>query len=173
MPCKLQFANGSGGWTDITTTASSPLNCGATAPYQSITLNADGWKGNWNGTQIRIVRIADSAVLGTFSQILNCDVTTGNSSSTPTLDEDCNGQWDNFVAGAATFTRSSNGVWYSGDVQCSPRCGGVVPEGGNCYFELRGGGWDSIGSQSFDDNLNPPSSYPEWASCVVTGSTYN
>ncbi|MGE4444266.1 MAG: hypothetical protein AB7E37_04710 [Candidatus Altimarinota bacterium] len=44
---------------------------------------------------MRIIRTSDNSILGTFSQTLNCSTTSGSSSSTPNIDEDCNGSWDN------------------------------------------------------------------------------
>ncbi len=97
--CKLQFYTGSG-WSDIT--AATNLNCDANSTSASYNLNASGWKSNWNATQVRLVRKSDSSLMGVFAQTLSCSTTSGSSSSTPLIDEDCNGEWDNSTTGPAT-----------------------------------------------------------------------
>jgi len=115
--CKLQFYTGST-WTDIT--SASSVNCDATATNANYTLNADGWKANWGGTQIRIVRKSDLALEGTFSQTLVCTAQTYSLSSTPTIDEDCNGAWNNTggqsVSGCASTEKCMRGRWYDDNV---------------------------------------------------------
>lgn len=128
MPCKLQFYTGSA-WTDISSTVSSPLNCGTTVVSQNVTLNGDGWKSNWNGTQVRILRIADSSVLGTFAQMLSCSTTGGSSSSTPNIDEDCNGSWDNSTSSNSCQTYSgcnAGQTCWSGTYWSGTTCSGTV-----------------------------------------------
>jgi hypothetical protein len=91
--CKLQYYKNATTWTDISATT---YNCDTTLLNQSVTLPTDGWyTGNWNGAQIRTIRTSDSIALGTFPQTLLCAVTSGSVSSTPSIDEDCNGAWDN------------------------------------------------------------------------------
>jgi hypothetical protein len=90
--CKLQFYNGST-WTDITSGAN--VNCDTTISGGSFTLNADGWKDSWGATQVRLLRKSDSTAMGTFPQTLACSYINGSDSATPTIDEDCNGYWDN------------------------------------------------------------------------------
>ena len=88
--CKLQF-NNAGTWTDIASALS--LNCD-TNTSTTLSLNGDGWKSNWGGTPVRLVRNSDNSSVGTFAQNLNCTITSGNTSSTPNFDENCNGVWD-------------------------------------------------------------------------------
>ncbi len=99
--CKLQFYTGST-WTDIT--SGVDVNCDADSSSASYALNADGWKSSWNGTQIRLLRKSDLAVVGTFSETLACTTTSGSESQTPLIDEDCNGYWDNSTSyGCGTY----------------------------------------------------------------------
>ncbi len=102
--CKLQFSNG-GTWTDIASALN--LNCDSTT-NTTITLNDDGWKSNWGGTQIRLVRTGDGASVGTFPQTLSCTVTSGNTSSTPNYDENCNGVWNESSTANVSYDCSYN-----------------------------------------------------------------
>lgn len=105
--CKLQFYTGSI-WTDITSATST--NCDADSVSASYTLNADGWKASWDGTQIRLLRKSDSVVVGTFSQTLACVAATGSGSPTPTVDEDCNGSWDNATSYGCVYGCTQAGM---------------------------------------------------------------
>jgi hypothetical protein len=117
--CKLQFNNG-GTWGDIQSWLS--VNCD-TNTSATFTLNDDGWKNNWNGTQIRLVRTGDGVSVGTFPQTLVCSTTSGNTSSTPNYDENCNGNWNdsntvsvNYECGynsCSTYWTTCSGACYS------------------------------------------------------------
>lgn len=96
--CKLQYDK-SGVWTDISATT---YDCDSDLSSQSVTLPGDGWySGNWNGVNVRVVKENDSNVMGTFSNTLSCSSTSGSSSSTPNIDEDCDGSWN------------ETGTWYN------------------------------------------------------------
>ena len=92
-PCKLQFAGAGGVWTDIASAAS--LDCDAGQNATALTLNASGWKAAWGGTAVRLVRLSDAAVLGSFPQTLACVATFGSATAQPSFDANCNGNWDN------------------------------------------------------------------------------
>lgn len=95
--CKLQYYKNWTTWTDISTTT---YNCDSNLSNQLVNLPWDWWNSwNWNWMQIRIIRTNDSTVVGTFAQNLTCNSVSGSSSSTPNIDEDCNGSWDNLVGG--------------------------------------------------------------------------
>jgi len=100
--CRLQFFgygnSGAYTWTDITSATS--VNCDANSNSASYDLNADTWTyNNWNGTPIRLVRNSDSVAMGNFPQTLSCSVIAGSlDTPTPTIDEDCNGYWDDKVS---------------------------------------------------------------------------
>jgi hypothetical protein len=90
--CKLQFLDGAT-WVDIQD--ATLLNCDGNLSPTAFALNDDGWKSSWGGTQVRIVRIGDLVAAGTFSETLACSPVGGSSTSTPVIDEDCDGSWDN------------------------------------------------------------------------------
>jgi hypothetical protein len=80
-------------WVDID--AANSVNCDADSSH-TFDLNDDGWKNNWNGTQVRLTRRSDLAAVSTFPEPLVCDsLMLGSNSATPEIDEDCNGIWDN------------------------------------------------------------------------------
>lgn len=95
--CKIQFLNGSSVYTDVQSPTS--LDCDTAASSSTITLpSSSPWTGSGQSKTVRIVRISDSAVLGTFGTGLSCSSVSGSSSPTPNTDEDCNGNWDNAMA---------------------------------------------------------------------------
>ncbi|MGE4444239.1 MAG: hypothetical protein AB7E37_04575 [Candidatus Altimarinota bacterium] len=67
---------------------------------------------------MRIIRTSDNSILGTFSQTLNCSTTSGSSSSTPNIDEDCNGSWDNSTYYTATYQSGTNPCGAYGTTYC-------------------------------------------------------
>jgi hypothetical protein len=119
--CKLQFFASGSTWTDIT--SATNLNCDATLSTTAYNLNADGWKVNWGGTQVRVLRVSDSVALGTFGTTLACSWKPGSTDkdSSKNIDEDCDGNWNN---------TTSNTL--SGDAACQAQGGG-----NNCMTE-----WD-------------------------------
>lgn len=138
--CKLQFNVSGSIWADITSAAS--VNCDANSNNAAYSLNASGWKASWNGTQVRLVRNSDSEIMGTFPQILSCSATAGSATPTPTIDEDCDGNWDDLEYESCSQW-GQWGVWnfYSDpicsnflgypeeQVWCTPYCdGGCVPQ---------------------------------------------
>lgn len=104
--CKLQFRNASLSWVDLLS-----VNCDANgSAIGTISLPSDGWYGgSWSSVDVRLLRVMDSSVLGTVGQ-LTCSSTTGAASATPSLDENCNNQWDD--------TTSSSYVGCPGSQSC-------------------------------------------------------
>jgi len=96
------------------------VNCDAVSNNVTYILNSVGWRINWGGTQLRLVRNSDSSVMGVFPQALSCNVTSGSSSPTPSIDEDCDGLWDNQVS--QQVTSCANGS--SGGP--APTCGATI-----------------------------------------------
>lgn len=90
--CTLQNYNGSA-WIDI-----ASVNCNAAASSAAYSVSNVG--SNWGGRQLRLA-VGGSAV-ATFPQTLACSARAGSASATPTIDEDCNGVWDNYVAGGSS-----------------------------------------------------------------------
>ena len=133
--CKLQYENG-GSWYDISSATS--LNCDANASSQSYSLNGDGWKSGWNGTQVRLVRKSDGVSMGTFSQTLSCNSTGPSGSSTPNVDEDCNGSWNNTSQNCTTtYDTSGCTTMCQSYYGSSSYCNGIISGcGGNgCWCE--------------------------------------
>lgn len=89
--CTIQYQRNNSSWANL-----SSVNCdaaGSAAGTQN--LPTDGWPGGaWSTSAIRLVRNSDNLVLCTLGQV-RCTSTTGSSVPTPTIDEDCNGHWDN------------------------------------------------------------------------------
>jgi hypothetical protein len=126
--CKLQFYTGSG-WSDITSAAN--VNCDADSASAPFTLNGDGWKPNWNGTQVRLLRKSDSSTMGVSPAPLSCVNVPGSATPTPTIDEDCDGYWDNSTCSFCSYYQKKwcmdNQFWSSNDSTCT---GSVTPCGG-------------------------------------------
>lgn len=141
--CKLQYYTGST-WADITNAAS--LNCDGNYS-NSYYLNGDGWKSNWGGTQVRVVRSSDNAVAGTFPTTLSCTPMAGSSTSTPNVDEDCNGYWDDYyynsgqqVSGCPNGSACLDYYYYPSSSNCTgsgsyygTQCSGSSSEIDACY----------------------------------------
>lgn len=108
--CKLQY-NKNWTWTNISETT---YNCDNTLSNQSVTLPWDWWYSwNWNWVQVRIIRSSDSTVLWTLWSLL-CSTTSWSTSSTPSIDEDCNWVWDNFDWNKWYYNFTLNGKSKSG-----------------------------------------------------------
>lgn len=147
--CVLQHGNGAD-WVSF----ASPVSCTAFTGTRTLS----GLPANWGGRTVRLAAGNGAQPLLTLGT-LGCTPTTAGTAAN-SLDEDCDGSFDE--TDSAVFTSAGHGIWGSGYVQCSPTCGGVVR--GNCYFNLLGS-FENNGSQAYDANENPPSSYEEWARC--------
>lgn len=164
--CKLQY-NKSGTWTDISATT---YNCDTNASNIAVTLPASWWySGNWNGTSIRLMRISSSTLMGTFPTNLLCTTTSASSSSTPNIDEDCNGNWDNSVSGGCSsyaFYQKSVRPW--NDQWCSANQ--VTWE---CYPCGPGWPWWGCARHSFScqENTRSPTTN-ECSSCMNYSYSY-
>ncbi len=90
--CKIQYYLGTT-WTDIQT-----YNCDASS-HPQVWLPSGGLIGAWSDVPVRLVRVSDGSFLGEFPIHLKCSGITGSASSTPLVDEDCNGSWDNTTGG--------------------------------------------------------------------------
>jgi hypothetical protein len=84
--CVVQSFNGTK-WVNA-----GNVNCNATATNVAASLQGVG--NNWNGRQVRLAAYGGYYPLATFSQTLNCSSVSATTTSTPTIDEDCNGVWD-------------------------------------------------------------------------------
>jgi hypothetical protein len=113
--CKVQFQNSPGVYTDVT--SPTVMNCDAAVSNTTITLpSVSPWSASGQSRSVRIIRFSDSAIVGTFGQNLNCSSLAGAASSTPNVDEDCNGNWDNAATGPGTLTCSAT---FTGGQTCT------------------------------------------------------
>ena len=125
--CSVQVQLASGMWTSVATT----LNCDADTVGRAVNLPfATNWYGtNWTTVPVRLVRSSDGVVLGTFPSNLTCAVRPASSTATPTIDEDCDGSWDDHICNtytwvsgmvfATTFTACTNATDTTATKPCS------------------------------------------------------
>lgn len=123
--CAVQYQSFAGTWTTLLST-----NCdtGALARAVNLPAAANWYGGAWSSVQVRLLRLSDAVVLGTFTTNLTCGPRGASTSPTPSLDENCDSTWDDhtcssygWVAGtvySATFTACTN----SGDVTATKVC---------------------------------------------------
>lgn len=91
--CKLQYSKDSWStWTDLTWLN---YDCWNTLSSTSINLPWDGF-WSWSTISIKLINTSGDE-LWTFWNNLTCSSKTASSSSTPTIDEDCNGVWNNYT----------------------------------------------------------------------------
>lgn len=87
------------------------IPCNGTASNLNVSLETVG--NNWNGRQVRIAAFNGLLPLATFPQTLNCTTSPASLTSTPTIDENCNGYWDEVeypmgIVNASTKTFGAN-----------------------------------------------------------------
>ncbi len=117
--CKIQYQNFGSSWVDITN-----VNCDAAGSSAgTITLPGDGWYGSsWSSASVRLVRVSDSAVMGTLGNV-TCSSTGGSGTSTPTIDENCNNTWDDSTSvdtcNSCTFSGGISRLVYFTDASCT------------------------------------------------------
>ena len=123
--CAVQFLSSLAVWTTM-----SLVNCDATTSARIVNLPGTvNWYGSaWSMVPVRLLRVSDSMVVGTFPTSLTCLGRPASTTPTPTIDENCDSTWDDhtcasfgWVQGmvyAATFTACTN----SGDVTASKGC---------------------------------------------------
>ncbi len=84
--CQLQFFR-TGTWVTVGT-ANCDANRSPTATSLPSSISA------WSTMGVRVRRVSDNAVLHTFSSPLTCTPVSGATTPTPSIDEDCDGVWD-------------------------------------------------------------------------------
>ena len=121
--CKLQFLNGTI-WTDIS--GGFPDACDSTVSAQKGLSTTTGWTSHFlSGLTVRLVRVNDGAVLGTFPQQLTCSPMNGSATSTPNVDEDCNGNWNNTTTGTLMSCPAGESCRKATVYNGSNTCGGA------------------------------------------------
>lgn len=73
------------------------IDCNSNAVDESFSLGTVGT--SWNGRQVRLAADNGATPLFTFSTTLSCVATGYSTSSTPTIDEDCDGNYNNTTSG--------------------------------------------------------------------------
>lgn len=119
--CKLQYYRNGTTWTNISETT---YNCDSNISNQSVTLPWDWWNNSWSSIQVRIIRTSDSVSLWTFWQNLNCSTTSGSSSSTPNIDEDCNWTWNNSTT--SSYQTCTTGISVTIDIYSLDGCSWTI-----------------------------------------------
>ncbi len=87
--CKLQISVDGGGYQDLTL---FDFNCDEDLSAAPIWLPSPFVP--WSSVAVRLVN-AFSQVVGVFPETVDCVPTAGSRVSTPEVDEDCNGNWNN------------------------------------------------------------------------------
>ncbi len=108
--CRLEYRKNDGSW--VTVGSPATVNCDSAGSGVGVVgLPDSNWlgSGSWSSLNVRLVRATDGSVQGTFPQTLNCLAVGGSSVSTPSIDEDCNGAWDNAVAQYTTYSGCNTG----------------------------------------------------------------
>ena len=165
--CKIQYQNSGGAWTSVASPAT--LNCDAVGSAAgTITLPGDGWYGSsWSSVPMRLVRVSDGRVMGGLGS-LTCSPTGASGSPTPTIDEDCDDQWDNsnFVSNIVSGCPSNSPICIGFFSWSNGGCSGP-PAFVNNPVGCTGGVSDPIGSCVGD---GPGDSY-EWF--YTSGCSYD
>ncbi len=131
--CQVQVAVGPTAWANVGT-----ADCDTTTAARAFSLpSSDGWSnGAWASLAVRLVRVADGAILGTFPQRLTCAPLSPSPTATPTVDEDCDGSWDDATCAAygwvaqrtfdTTFTACTNSTGVATTFACTASTAGVT-----------------------------------------------
>lgn len=97
--CRIQYQMDNGTWANVASPVS--VNCDASGGTAgTITVPGDGWLGGAWGSPVavQLVRNSNNQVMCTLGN-LTCSALAGSTTPTPTIDEDCNNQWDNNTGG--------------------------------------------------------------------------
>lgn len=113
--CVMMHETMGGTWT----THSAGLDCDSDAGQLSVSLpsTATWYGGSWSAVSLRVSRVDDNAVLATLPLVLGCSPMGGSSISTPTVDEDCDGDWNDKTCAVWSWTSST--VYQPPDGPCS------------------------------------------------------
>lgn len=92
--CAIQVQLVDGSWSSL-----GSGNCDADTSARAVNLPAGAnWYGSsWSSLPVRLMRVSDQAVIGTFAARLSCSTRASSSTATPTIDEDCDSEWDDHV----------------------------------------------------------------------------
>jgi hypothetical protein len=97
--CKLQYSNGgTTSWTDLT---GLTYNCDANQSATTVNLPGDGWTTSWSTVYVQLVNSTGTS-LGVFPAQATCSAIATSSTSTPGVDENCDGVWNNPVYSTST-----------------------------------------------------------------------
>jgi hypothetical protein len=106
--CAVQYRNPANSWITIQNTS-----CDTDAVARSVSLpaGANWFTSAWSSVQVRVIRNSDQVVLGTFPTNLTCINRAASSTATPTVDENCDSNWDDHTC--------ANFSWVKGTVYSS------------------------------------------------------
>lgn len=111
--CRLQFQKADSSWAN-----GSLMNCDQDV-NTSTNLPGDNWYGgSWSSAAVRLIRVADNVVLGTFPGNVTCSSTSSSSGPSPNIDEDCDSYWDDIV-GCSSFNWVYQTTWNSSFTACT------------------------------------------------------
>lgn len=105
--CKIQFEQGASNvWIDVL--SPSTLDCDSSQSSVTVTLPPTAPWSAAGSKNVRLVRVSDSSIVGTFGAQLSCALSLASATPTPTVDEDCNGAWDNLGHGCVVAVQSKS-----------------------------------------------------------------
>lgn len=156
--CKIQYYKNSSTWVDL---PGSSENCDADLDRTSgpavRTLPADGWNGSWNSVSpiLRLVSSTSRTYMCTLGVVTCTSVATPTSGHTTSIDENCNGFWDDEYPPSgfwSTHPVNTRGMMLGWNTAGSFNGG---PNG--CRFEYRDSAhvWRTLGLGNCDSVLQP------------------
>lgn len=118
--CYLQYNAGSS-WVSLP----ERYDCDVNTSNAPASFPGDGWVTSFTTVAVRLVRVSDNELMGMFPQSATCSAIAGSVTSTPLIDENCNGYWNDSptspeVAEIINFGPCNFGASYS------------VPDTGTC-----------------------------------------
>lgn len=98
--CRVQIESALNNWVDLT---AAPFACDALFAVKVLKMdsNVRWWTAynKVNGARLRIVDNSNNAEIAISEGSFRCTARAGSSISTPDIDEDCDGNWDNLIGG--------------------------------------------------------------------------
>lgn len=150
--CSIQYLKSNSTWAAVA--SPSTVNCDAAgSAVGTVTLPGDGWYGaSWSSVQVRLIRNSDNSVMGTLGS-LSCTSTSGASSNTPSIDENCNNNWDDTTTQNVTIYHPSyqgGSTNYGSTITCPSLAS--VGATSNDYVQVFASAGGSGTMQHFSDN---------------------
>lgn len=99
--CVLQWQTGASTWSTLRN-----VNCDVNTAAQAADLPPSGWVAAWSSINTRVVRRYDLRNPVVFPQALTCTPMAPAGSPTPSVDEDCDGLWDDVSCTSYTWVNT-------------------------------------------------------------------